>query len=177
MLHGTVSRPAQCVKPGDTLRRAQSLTMPCVGVWNINVLLCSLTLCVCARTVIRWYLRCFHVSLFGLFVVCLCIHASCIDCRWKQSNDSVFLSWPSLSLLVNLSFAPVFPLCSFAFASQSSSTLCLPAVSFEVFLLSLLFLLCSHLVWSQWEVPEDRSAQPHCRAWEESGHYRPFTSL
>lgn len=62
-------------------------------------------------------------------------------------------------------------------ASRSSSPFCLPAVSFEVFVLSLLFLLSSHLVWSQWEVPKGCFAQPHCRAWEASGHYRPFTSL
>lgn len=48
----------------------------------------------------------------GYLRVCLCIHACFIDCRWKQSNDSVFLSWPSPSLLVNLSLTPVFPLCS-----------------------------------------------------------------
>lgn len=41
--------------------------------------------------------------------VCTCIHVCLIDCWWKQSNDSVSLSWPSLSLLVSLFLMPVFP--------------------------------------------------------------------
>lgn len=119
---------------------------------------CALSLCVCLAA-IRWHLRCFHVSMSVWVLVCVRVHPCLIDCLWKHSNDSVSSSWPSPSLLVSVSLTP-------AFASQSSSALRLPAVLFEVFLLSLLFLLRSHLVWSQWEVPEDCLAQPHCCAWE-----------
>lgn len=70
------------------------------------------------------------------------------DCVCVYSQGSVPQSRRPLSLSLCLVWsAPVFPL-------LFVPPLCLPAASFEVFSLSLLFLLRSHLAWSQWEVPE-----------------------
>lgn len=144
--------------------------------------LSSLCACVCARVaaikVAFEGVSCPCLSGFVYLCVCMCTWLL----AWLIFIESNNCHLPvSVSVSVSAGQSPpslaVFALCLVAFASQSSSPLCLPAVSFEVFLLSLLFLLCSHLVWSQWEVSKDCPAPPHCRAWEASGHYRPFTSL
>lgn len=84
--------------------------MLCVGVWNINVLLSSCTVCVCLAA-IRWHLRCFHVRL-GYLCFRACARSSCfIDRRW-WNNDWIFLSRPSLSRLVSPSLAACHRCCS-----------------------------------------------------------------
>lgn len=127
-----------------------------------------LSLCVCLAA-LRW-----HLLWCCLWCVCLCVDIliGLIVCK-----SGVMIQPPNFPSLFGQTRASYLFL-SVGFASQSSSSLLrLPAVLFEVFSLSLLFLLRSHLVWSQWGVPEDCFAQPHCRAWAETWPRRPFTSI
>lgn len=152
--------------------------MLCVGVWNINVLLGPLTACECVcvrlhvcQTAVRWHFRCFHVCLgYACACMCVCVPVSLIG---GESYDCIILSCRSPSLLVSLSLSGCHRQSVGRLRRAPSSC----RVVLKCCVLSLLFLLGSHLAWSQWEAPKGFSAPPHCRAWEESGRYLLFSSL